>query len=275
MTAVHVTGDVHGHADKLRGLLRRCELIDDNDDWTGGDSRLWFVGDLVNHGPDGIGAIELVMRLQAQAAESGGMVDTLLGNHDVVLLGAARLGDRDAPGANRSFGDIWGESGGEANDLERLTESHVAWLCSRPLIAHEGDYLLLHADAPFYAHHGGSIAEANAAIAEILHGEDPTRWARLLEAFGEHGAFVAPVGGSDAADAFLRRFGGERIVHGHTPVSKMTGQPPETVVEPLLYAGGRCLDVDAGMYLGGPGFVYRLARGLRKPGDRERRPRVI
>lgn len=259
MTAVHVTGDVHGHVDKLRGLLRRCALIDDNDDWTGAESRLWFVGDLVNHGPNGVGAIDLVMRLQRQAAAAGGMVDTLLGNHDVVLLGAARLGDRQAPGANKTFRQIWRESGGVPEDLDRLTDAHVAWLCGRPVMAHEGDCLLLHADAPFYAHHGGSIAETNAAIADILQGEEPARWARLLEVFGEHGAFVAAVGGSEAADAFLRRFGGERIVHGHTPVSKMTGHPPETVVEPLLYAGGRCLDVDAGMYLGGPGFVCQMA----------------
>lgn len=259
MTAVHVTGDVHGHVDKLRGLLRRCALIDDNDDWTGAESRLWFVGDLVNHGPNGVGAIDLVMRLQRQAAAAGGMVDTLLGNHDVVLLGATRLGDRQAPGANKTFRQIWRESGGVPEDLDRLTDAHVAWLCGRPVMAHEGDCLLLHADAPFYAHHGGSIAETNAAIAAIVQGEEPARWARLLEVFGEHGAFVAAVGGSEAADAFLRRFGGERIVHGHTPVSKMTGHPPETVVEPLLYAGGRCLDVDAGMYLGGPGFVCQMA----------------
>ena len=257
MSAVHVTGDVHGHTEKLRDLLLRAELIDDAN-WTGGDSRLWFVGDLVNHGPDGIGAIELVMRLETQAAESGGMVTTLLGNHDVLLLAAARLADELAPGSGKTFRTIWEESGGVKEDLERLAEAHVAWLCSRPLMAREGSHLLVHADALFYAQHGGSIAETNDAIADILRGEAPTRWARLLEAFGEHGAFVASVGGNDEADAFLRRYGGEQIVHGHTPVSKMTGQPAEAVMEPLLYADGRCLDVDAGMYLGGPGFVCRL-----------------
>jgi len=25
-----------------------------------------------------------------------------------------------------------------------------------------------------------------------------------------------------------------------------------------VYAGGLCVNVDSGMYLGGPGFVYRL-----------------
>jgi hypothetical protein len=259
MNAVYVTGDVHGHVAKLRGLLRRSALIGEHDEWIGADARLWFVGDLVNHGPDGVGAIELVMTLQAQAAETGGMVETLLGNHDVLLLAAALLGDQPAPGANKTFRDIWQESGGVDSDLARLMDTHIQWLCSRAVMAREADNLIIHADAPFYANLGGSIAQANAAIADLLRDEDPARWARLLDVFGEHGAFVAAVGGSDEADAFLRRFGGERIVHGHTPISKMTGQPPESVVEPLLYADGRCLDVDAGMYLGGPGFVYRLA----------------
>lgn len=259
MSAVHVTGDVHGHVEKLRGLLCRAELIDNEANWTGGDSRLWFVGDLVDHGPDGIGAVELVMKLQTQAAANGGLVESLLGNHDVILLGAARLGDQMAPGSGKTFRAIWEGSGGVARDLARLTDEHVAWLGSRPLMAREGGLLLLHADAPFYARFGASIAETNEAITDLLCGDDTIRWAHLLEAFGEHGAFVAAVGGDGEADAFLRRFGGEQIVHGHTPISKMTGQPAETVTAPLLYAGGRCLDVDAGMYLGGPGFVCRLS----------------
>ncbi len=27
---------------------------------------------------------------------------------------------------------------------------------------------------------------------------------------------------------------------------------------PFIYANGLCVNVDGGMYLGGPGFVYRL-----------------
>jgi hypothetical protein len=92
----------------------------------------------------------------------------------------------------------------------------------------------------------------------LVKSEDPASWFRLLEEFNEHQAFVDAATGADRAGAFLRHFGGEQIVHGHTPISKMTGQPAEAVREPLLYAGGHCLDVDPGMYLGGPGFVCQL-----------------
>src|SRR5829696_5078924 len=64
VSAVHVIGDIHGEREKLQELLRGAELIDKSETWSGGDSTVWFMGDLVNHGPDGIGVVDLVMGLQ-------------------------------------------------------------------------------------------------------------------------------------------------------------------------------------------------------------------
>jgi Calcineurin-like phosphoesterase len=262
VSAVHVIGDVHGQLEKLRDLLRGAELIrkdkDTNETWSGGESTLWLMGDLVNHGPDGIGAVELVMRLQQQAARAGGRVEVLLGNHDLLLLAAHRFGTRPIPGQDETFRHHWQESGGQAADLERITPNHVRWLSSLPAMAREGDHILAHADALLYTHYGRSIAQVNQAITGLLRSDDAASWFRLLEEFNEHQAFVDAATGAERARAFLRHFGGEQIVHGHTPISKMTGQPAEAVREPLLYAAGHCLNVDPGMYLGGPGFVYRL-----------------
>jgi hypothetical protein len=258
VSAVYVIGDVHGQLEKLRDLLRGAGLIDQDDAWSGADSALWFMGDLVDHGPDGVGVVALIMRLQEQASTAGGRVEVLLGNHDVLLLAAHRFGTQRTADGSTTFRELWEESGGVASDLERLTLEQARWLRTLPAMAREGPQLLIHADALFYTRYGGSLDEINASLRGLLHGDDAARWGRLLDEFGEHGAFVSPSDGASAAEAFLGRFGGERIVHGHTPVSKMTGQPAEAVREPLLYAGGRCLDVDPGMYLGGPGFVCRL-----------------
>lgn len=260
MSAVHVIGDVHGQLEKLRDLLRGAELIrkDTDETWNGGESILWLMGDLVNHGPDGIGAVELVMCLQQQAARAGGSVQVLLGNHDALLLAAHRFGTRPIPGQDQTFRDHWQESGGQAADLERITPDHVRWLSSLPAMARDGDHLLAHADALLYTNYGRSIAEVNLAIAALLRSDDAASWFRLLEEFTEHQTFVDAATGADRLEAFLRHFGGRQLVHGHTPVTTMTGQPPEAVREPLLYAAGHCLDVDPGMYLGGPGFVCRL-----------------
>jgi hypothetical protein len=260
VSAVHVIGDVHGELEKLRDLLRRAELIckDKSDIWSGADSTLWLMGDLVDHGPDGIGAVELVMRLQREAARVGGSVQVLLGNHDVLLLAAHRFGTRPIPGQDETFRFHWQESGGQEADLQRITPDHVRWLSSLPAMAREGDHLLAHADALLYTRYGQSIAQVNQAMTAVLQSDDAASWFRLLDEFGEHRAFVDATTGAERAGAFLDTFGGRQLVHGHTPITKITGQPPEAVREPLLYAGDQCLDVDPGMYLGGPGFVYRL-----------------
>jgi hypothetical protein len=259
LSAVYVIGDVHGQLEKLRALLHGAELLDETETWCGGDSTFWLMGDLVDNGPDGIGAVELTMRLQQQAAEVGGLVQVLIGNHDVLLLAAHRFGTRPIPGSEKTCRDYWQENGGQETDLERITPDHVRWLSSLPAMALEGDHLLAHADALLYTHYGQSIAQVNQTMIDLLQSDDITSWDRLLDEFSEHRAFVDATTGADLARAFLDGFGGRQLVHGHTPVSKITGQPPEAVREPVLYAGGLCLDVDPGMYLGGPGFVYRLS----------------
>jgi hypothetical protein len=258
VSAVYIIGDVHGQLEKLRHLLRGAELIDTTGTWSGGASTLWLMGDLVDHGPDGIGAVDLVMRLQLQAARAGGRVQVLLGNHDVLLLAAHRFGTRPIPGQDETFRYHWRESGGQETDLARITPDHVCWLSSLPAMAREGEHLLAHADALLYTNYGQSIAQVNQAMNALLQSDDAASWFQLLEEFNEHQAFVDAATGAERARVFIRHFGGDQIVHGHTPISKMTWQPPEAVREPLLYAGGHCLDVDPGMYLGGPGFISRL-----------------
>jgi hypothetical protein len=79
-----------------------------------------------------------------------------------------------------------------------------------------------------------------------------------MEEFTEHRAYIDGELGMARAAAFLELFGGRQIVHGHSPISSITRQPPSEIREALVYAGGLCVDVDGGMYRGGPGFVYRL-----------------
>ena len=57
---------------------------------------------------------------------------------------------------------------------------------------------------------------------------------------------------------FLSIFGGRQLIHGHTPISSMLRCSLEKVDSPWIYAGGQCVNVDGGMFLGGPGFVYQF-----------------
>jgi hypothetical protein len=256
--AVYVIGDVHGQYRKLLGLLRDAELIDGNQTWAGGPATLWFTGDFFDRGPDGVGVLELVMRLQAQATEAGGHVGALLGNHEVLILAAQHFGT-PLTGLGAVFMLEWQRNGGQTQDLARLTPRHVDWITNLPAMALVAGRLLIHADALLYMDYGASIDEVNAAFRAILAGRDMDTYDRFLGEFSARRAFVdTQRTGAAPALAFLQRLGGSQLIHGHTPISAMTRQPPTEVDAPFVYAGGRCVNVDAGLYLGSPGFVYRL-----------------
>lgn len=252
-----VIGDVHGQYDKFVRLLRESDLVDDDLHWAGAESALWLIGDLVDRGPDGIKVIDLAMRLQREAAATGGSANALIGNHDILLLAAFHFGDWPRKRRAESFAAIWERNGGTLEDLALLDGPQVTWLSDLPAMTHCGPYLLTHGDTMLYTRYGKSEAQLNDSIRELLHTMDPVAWYRLLSEFGEHRVFTGSTGPKRARE-FLHQFGGEHIVHGHTPVSRITGEDAEQVTTPLIYADGICTDVDGGMYLGGAGFVYRL-----------------
>jgi hypothetical protein len=257
-----VVGDVQGFVEPLQRVLASIELIDSNGSWTGGTAKLAMLGDLVDRGPDGIGVIELAMRLQTQATDAGGRVQVLVGNHDILLLAAHQFGSTVSAVTGRTFLEDWRLSGGVANDLSRLTQVHVDWLKSLPAMWLEREVLMMHADALLYASYGSSTDAVNARIGEIVRGDDVEGWDRLLDGFSEHRAFLGP-DGCVRLERFVDLFGGRAVLHGHTPIARVTRQAPETVRSALVYCDGRGVNVDPGLYLGGPGFAYKVAHGRR------------
>ncbi len=160
--ARYAIGDLQGCHDDFRQLLDRLHFSIDRDE-------LWLTGDLVNRGPDSLGALRFVKAL-------GDNVTTVLGNHDLHLLAAAfggrvRKGDTLAPIL-------------AANDRREL----IDWLIARPLAVHDarrGD-LLVHAGLvpPWTVDtamtEAGSVAQALRADPErffaSMYGNEPDRW---------------------------------------------------------------------------------------------------
>ncbi|MGH3449205.1 MAG: metallophosphoesterase [Haloechinothrix sp.] len=257
--ATFVVGDVHGHREPLADALRDRGLIDAAGEWAGGRAHLWFLGDFVDRGPDGIGVIDLVMRLQEQAVEAGGTVQTLLGNHEILLLGMRRFGDTEVPsGAGyRSFARSWILNGGQIGDLDGLTGEHIDWLSTRPLIALAEKHLLLHSDTLEYFEWGAGVEDINSAVHGVLGSDDLAEWWEVWRRMTTRYAFRGPYG-PEVADMVLERLGGTRIVHGHSVIADQVGRHPMDIEGPHLYAGGKVLGIDAGLFVGGPCLVVEL-----------------
>ncbi len=161
--AVYAIGDVQGCYSALRQLLDALRFDPAQDG-------LWWVGDLVNRGPQSAEVLRFVMALP-QAV-------TVLGNHDLHLLavaaGKARIRSSDTLAGILS-----------APDREPLLD----WLRQRPLLHHDAGlgYTLIHAGlVPQWslAQATALAREAEAAIAasasndlfDYLYGDQPDRW---------------------------------------------------------------------------------------------------
>ncbi len=166
--AVYAIGDVQGCHEPLQRLLEwlRFDPADD---------RLWFVGDLVNRGPESVAVLRLVRDLGARAL-------TVLGNHDLSLLAIAAGVSR--PGHKDTIDDVLA-----APDADELLD----WLRHQPLLHHDAalGYTLVHAGlAPAW-----DLDTAQACARELeqvlrgpgyreflarMFGDQPDRWSDEL-----------------------------------------------------------------------------------------------
>ena len=122
----YAIGDVQGCQGELESLLERIAFDAAHD-------RLWFVGDLVNRGPDSLAVLRFVRKLGKAAV-------TVLGNHDLHLLAVAAGAGRGLR-RNDTIQDVLA-----ARDREELLD----WLRRRPLVHYdsEPDFAMVHAGLP-------------------------------------------------------------------------------------------------------------------------------
>jgi bis(5'-nucleosyl)-tetraphosphatase (symmetrical) len=166
--ARYAIGDVQGCRTELAELLQKIAFNAARDE-------LWFVGDLVNRGPESLGTLRLVKSLGANAA-------VVLGNHDLHLLAVALGGERKA-----RAGDTLDELLAAA-DRDTLLQ----WLLERPLALHDarrGD-LLVHAGlVPQWSAEQAvllarevehTLRDSPRKLFRAMYGNQPDRWSEDL-----------------------------------------------------------------------------------------------
>ena len=79
-------GDVHGAYDRFVGILGAAGVIDGRQRWSGGRTVLVQTGDVLDRGAESRRVLDLLRRLEREAAGAGGRVYALLGNHEVMRM---------------------------------------------------------------------------------------------------------------------------------------------------------------------------------------------
>jgi len=75
-------GDLHGDYQNFVKILLGTQVVDNNLHWMAGKTHLVQTGDIPDRGPDARGIFDLLMRLEKEAENAGGMVHALIGNHE-------------------------------------------------------------------------------------------------------------------------------------------------------------------------------------------------
>jgi bis(5'-nucleosyl)-tetraphosphatase (symmetrical) len=119
MSKIYAVGDIQGCAPSLKALVKKIPT----------KSKIIFLGDLVNRGPDSLGALRYLKKLQEDQR-----VECLLGNHDLHLL-AIDAGIRATKGLDTLRPIL------DAPDKKELLD----WLRHRPMALSNGKVLTVHA----------------------------------------------------------------------------------------------------------------------------------
>ncbi|MFE4449176.1 metallophosphoesterase [Streptomyces sp. NPDC056796] len=265
---LYVVGDVHGYLDELLAALGEQGLVDADGRWAAGNARLWFLGDFTDRGPDGIGVIDLVMRLSAEAAAAGGYCKALMGNHELLLLGAKRFGDTpvNSGAGTATFQAAWLLNGGQKTDMERLQDVHIQWMARLDAVVEEDGHLLMHSDTTAYLDYGSTIEDVNDTVHAILTRNDADECWDLFRKLTKRFAF-RDEGGAQAVRELMATYGGQRVVHGHSPIPYLLGEvgseegedAPRPVVDgPHVYAERLAIAMDGGVTMAGKLLVVQL-----------------
>ena len=119
MSKIYAVGDIQGCAPSLKALVKKIPK----------KSNMIFLGDLVNRGPDSLGALR-----QLKSLQESGRAECILGNHDLHLL-AIDAGLRNTKGLDTVDAIL------KAADRKEL----INWMRNRPMALSNGKILTVHA----------------------------------------------------------------------------------------------------------------------------------
>ena len=208
--------DIHGAYGAMVRTLQQAKVIDEDLTWSGGNTHLVIVGDILDRGPKSREAMDLLIRLEDEAEQVGGRVHVLIGNHEAMnLIGdlryvskeeyAAFAADESAADRDRWFQAYVKEQGIDAAELDEQQREFSerfppGFFAHRDAFASDGKYgswlltkpIMIVINGTAYVHGGLSpmVAEIGlAGVNERLHGE-MVQYVRQLETLEDAGLLL-------------------------------------------------------------------------------------
>jgi bis(5'-nucleosyl)-tetraphosphatase (symmetrical) len=166
--ARYAIGDVQGCCDELKALLAKARFSADRDE-------VWFVGDLVNRGPQSLETLRFVRALGANAT-------VVLGNHDLHLLALAFGSKRKSRDGDTLDAVL------AASDRDQLLE----WLLGRPLAVFDeprGEFLVHAGLVPEWTPRAAAklareveavLRDDARTLFDAMYGNKPDQWSDSL-----------------------------------------------------------------------------------------------
>lgn len=164
--SIFVIGDIHGRYEALLNLLKNNKIIDSDLKWIFGKGQLVLLGDVFDRGSLVTETLWFLYELEIQARNSGGNVNLLLGNHEIMELTGDDRYLNDKYRFFTQYTRVYYFQLFEKNTLLGR------WLRSQNLIVRINDNLFMHAGiSPQFAAYNYSYQEINSRVQQYLNSD--------------------------------------------------------------------------------------------------------
>lgn len=221
---VFVMSDPHGRLDCVVSLLQGNGIIDENLNWNYDSNHLMILGDIFDRGDDVTQILWLIYKLEQEAAQAGGCVSFLLGNHEPMVLA------NDLRYCTPKYNLLANKLGIPYSQLFGANTELGRWLATRNTMQKIGKDLYVHAglSKEFYEWNlsiptvneemskalfmGKKERKELSALTAFLYGNSGPIWYRGMVRDKEK---YNPIP-ADTLGQILKRYDAKRIVVGHT-----------------------------------------------------------
>ncbi|MGB3019566.1 MAG: metallophosphoesterase, partial [Ignavibacteria bacterium] len=218
-----IISDIEGNFEGFESILTGAGVVDSQLNWTFGNGHLILPGDFFDRGLNVTECLWLIYKLETEAAQAGGKVHFILGNHEVMnMRGDFRYVRKKYLANADSLGLDYKNLYSSESELGR-------WLRSKNCIERIGNYIFVHGGiSPQLQATNMNVGEINGHLRLIMDKpfDSTSTYADslILRKNGPlwyRGIAMSELT-SDSLNGILQHFDAEKIIIGHTVFDEIT-----------------------------------------------------